>query len=102
MKAVVAKFELEDPRIPRNMFAALGNIKPSHLWDDELASGARRGRAACAKRRIRAWSYDGFGPLDSCLFLKFLFLFFGYLALFTAQRLLDAHCESEGASKTYF
>lgn len=59
MKALVAEFELEDPRIPRNMFAALGNIKPSHLWDDELASGARRGETRDVESGIEQTS----GPL---------------------------------------
>jgi tRNA 2-thiocytidine biosynthesis protein TtcA len=46
MKALISEFELEDSRIPSNMFAALGNIKPSHLWDEGLANGASRGEAS--------------------------------------------------------
>lgn len=37
MKALISGLEEDDPRIPNNLFAALGNIKPSHLWNEELA-----------------------------------------------------------------
>ena len=36
MKRLLATLAEEDSRIPANIFAALGNVKPSHLWDHEL------------------------------------------------------------------
>ena len=51
MKALISEFELEDSRIPSNMFAALGNIKPSHLWDEELGTVARGGESADVEPR---------------------------------------------------
>ena len=42
MKALIADFERGDSRIPSNMFAALGNIKPSHLWDETLLDATEK------------------------------------------------------------
>ena len=36
MKRLLASLAEEDSRIPANIFAALGNVKPSHLWDHDL------------------------------------------------------------------
>lgn len=43
VKALLAEMAAEDPRIPANVMAALSNIKPSHLYDPELATGGRAG-----------------------------------------------------------
>lgn len=40
MKQLVASLAREDARIPANMLAALGNVKPSHLWDAALRASA--------------------------------------------------------------
>ncbi len=45
IKALLADLGAEDARIPANLMAALGNVKPSHLYDPGLArvDGARDG-----------------------------------------------------------
>jgi tRNA 2-thiocytidine biosynthesis protein TtcA len=45
IKQLLAGLEIDNPRIRNHMIAAIGNVKPSHLWDAQLLAGAA-GRGA--------------------------------------------------------
>ena len=58
VKALLAELSREDERIPANVFAALGNVKPSHLYDPALPGGPVRPGGS----RTEPGATDGAGP----------------------------------------
>jgi len=44
VKRLLATLEADNPLLRKNLIAAVGNVKPSHLWDRDLHDGQPRGR----------------------------------------------------------
>lgn len=44
VKQLLATLERDNPLLRKHLLAAVGNVKPSHLWDEALGAGVARGR----------------------------------------------------------
>jgi tRNA 2-thiocytidine biosynthesis protein TtcA len=44
VKQLLATLERDNPLLRKHLLAAVGNVKPSHLWDLALGAGVARGR----------------------------------------------------------
>jgi len=58
VKGWLAQLSADDPRIPANLMAALGNVKPSHLYDPSLAGAPWADSDAGAMPAAAAASVD--------------------------------------------
>ena len=65
VKTLLAELERENPDLRRSLFAALGNVRPSHLLDKKLFAGHSAGEASEAEETLVRLSRLGGGTASA-------------------------------------
>lgn len=65
VKTLLAELERENPDLRRSLFAALGNVRPSHLLDKKLFAGSPTGEASEAEETLVRLSRLGGGAASA-------------------------------------
>ncbi len=65
VKTLLAELERENPDLRRSLFAALGNVRPSHLLDKKLFAGSPAGEASEAEETLVRLSRLGGGAASA-------------------------------------
>lgn len=65
VKALLAELERENPDLRRSLFAALGNVRPSHLLDKKLFAGPSTAEASEAEETLVRLSRLGGGAASA-------------------------------------